>query len=261
MNDHMDSNHTLRDEICDYWSSRAATFDLQPGHEIFSTSERGAWYELIARHFDNSTGYKALDLACGTGVITHLLDDLGFDATGIDWSDNMLAIAREKAKKRGRDITFLKGDAENTREPNEKYDVMITRHLVWTLVDPQAAFEHWFGLLKPDGILLIIDGDFVTKNIFEKTLNFAIQKITKPSPAEIGKDKARHQKILSQVYFSKGAKADEVKQLLEEAGFSDIVVQTNMSAIHREQAKSVGFLKSLARRSQHRYAIRAKKPK
>ncbi|MBL1404958.1 MAG: SAM-dependent methyltransferase [Hyphomicrobiales bacterium] len=259
MSDAANTNLTLRDEICEYWSMRAETFDLQPGHEIFSNSERGVWHELIARHFQKTKGNNVLDLACGTGVITHLLDDLGFEATGIDWSEAMLAKAREKAKIRKRSITFLQGDAEETREPDETYDGLITRHLVWTLVDPQKAFQHWFKLLKPGGILLIIDGDFVTKNILEKALNFAIRKFTTASPAHSDVMRDRHQHILSQVYFSHGAKADEVKQLLTAAGFSDIEVQSDMSAIHREQAKAVGFLKSLSRRSQHRYAIRATK--
>lgn len=259
MSDTLNTNLTLRDEICEYWSLRAETFDLQAGHEIFSDSERGAWHELIARHFEKTKGNKVLDLACGTGVISHLLDDLGFEVTGIDWSEAMLAKAREKAKKRNRSISFLQGDAEETREPNEKYDALITRHLVWTLIDPQRAFEHWCKLLKPGGVLLIIDGDFVTKNFFEKALNFTIRKFTTASPAHSDVMRDRHQHILNQVYFSHGAKADEVKQLLTNAGFSDIEVQCDMSTIHREQAKTVGFLKSLARRSQHRYAIRATK--
>ncbi len=29
------ANYDLRDEIKAYWSERAATFDLSPGHEIF----------------------------------------------------------------------------------------------------------------------------------------------------------------------------------------------------------------------------------
>ncbi len=34
------------------------------------------------------------------------------------------------------------GDAENTMEPDEAYDVIVNRHLVWTLVDPLACFRN-----------------------------------------------------------------------------------------------------------------------
>jgi hypothetical protein len=46
----MTANFTLRDEIRDYWSARAATFDEQVGHEIFSEVEREAWRDLVRRH-------------------------------------------------------------------------------------------------------------------------------------------------------------------------------------------------------------------
>ena len=101
------ANFTLRDEIKAYWSARAATFDQSPGHEIFPEEERAAWHALIERHLGHGEGRKALDLASGTGVISHLMDDLGYKVTGIDWSESMLALARAKAGERGRSINCL----------------------------------------------------------------------------------------------------------------------------------------------------------
>ncbi|ESX64409.1 hypothetical protein X759_30915 [Mesorhizobium sp. LSHC420B00] len=65
------ANYSLRDEIRDYWSDRAETFDLQVGHEIFSEQERAASDALISKHLGPGAGRVALDLACGTGVISH----------------------------------------------------------------------------------------------------------------------------------------------------------------------------------------------
>lgn len=161
-------NYDLRDEIKAYWSERAATFDLSPGHEIFSEEERAAWHRLILRHLGEGAGRSALDLASGTGVVSHLLDDLGFRVAGMDWSEPMLERARQKAKSRGRDISFRMGDAENTMEPDDHYDVVVNRHLVWTLVDPAAAFREWLRLLKPGGRVLIVDGDFVNVTRLER---------------------------------------------------------------------------------------------
>lgn len=161
-------NYDLRDEIKAYWSQRAATFDLSPGHEIFSEEERAAWHRLILRHLGEGAGRSALDLASGTGVVSHLLDDLGFRVAGIDWAEPMLERARQKAKSRGRDISFRIGDAENTMEPDDHYDVVVNRHLVWTLVDPAAAFREWLRVLKPGGRLLVVDGDFVNSTRLER---------------------------------------------------------------------------------------------
>ena len=62
------ANYSLRDEIRDYWSDRAETFDQQVGHEIFSERERAAWHALIGKHLGRGEGRMLVDLACGTGV-------------------------------------------------------------------------------------------------------------------------------------------------------------------------------------------------
>ena len=49
-----------------------------------------------------------LDLGCGTGNLTTLFADKGVEMTGIDLSEDMLMVAREKAV--GRDILYLNQD-------------------------------------------------------------------------------------------------------------------------------------------------------
>lgn len=267
MNDVADRrNYDLRDEIKAYWSERAATFDLSPGHEIFSERERAAWHGLFRRHLGEGGGRAALDLASGTGVVSHLLDDLGFNVTGIDWAEPMLERARRKASDRSRRISFRMGDAENTMEPDDRYDVIVTRHLVWTLVDPEAAFREWLRVLKPGGTALIVDGDFVNTTMLERFFSKAGTwgqrvGIFKPDTSTHSREMMEtHRSILSRVYFAKGARAEEVVDLLRRAGFTDIEVDTDLGEIHRTQAKNWNFFKGLARKSQHRYAIRASKP-
>ncbi|KZB66670.1 methyltransferase [Thalassospira lucentensis] len=257
------SNFNLRDEIKEYWSMRAATFDEQPGHEIFSDQERLAWHDLFRRHLGDGTGKSALDLASGTGVISHLMHDLGFEVTGLDWSEAMLEKARAKSKLRQSNIRFILGDAENTLEDDNSYDVIVTRHLVWTLVDPAVAFAEWFRVLKPGGKLLVVDGDFVSPtwvSKLNKAMTGFLQSIgLKRDVAEIPQLKT-HRDILARVHFSQGARADEVTSMLKTAGFDPVMVDFNMRQIHRAQSKHLTLAKGLERGAQHRYAICATKP-
>ena len=71
----------------------------------------------------------------------------------------MLARARAKADQRQAKIRFIAGDAEQTLEADAAYDAVVTRHLVWTLVNPPEAFAEWFRVLKPGGTVLIVDAD------------------------------------------------------------------------------------------------------
>ena len=51
-----------------------------------------------------------LDLGCGTGTMTHLLYQKGYDMIGIDSSERMLEIAAAKREANGEDILYLQQD-------------------------------------------------------------------------------------------------------------------------------------------------------
>ncbi|PRY86086.1 class I SAM-dependent methyltransferase [Donghicola tyrosinivorans] len=242
------SNRSLRDEIRDYWSDRAATFDNDPGHKIAEGAEMTAWRALFTWHLGAADGRNLLDLASGTGEIARLCQSLGFTVTGLDWAEPMLERARAKLPE----VSFLQADAERTMLPDGCMDVIVTRHLVWTLVDAASAFAEWFRVLKPGGVLLIVDGDFVTRNWLARWLA--------PRPATANGRTTRHQEILAQVYFTQGARADAVADLLRRTGFDGLTIDHKLGPIHRAQAAQLGWRKSLLRRSEHRYAICARKP-
>ena len=56
------------------------------------------------------TGGLALDLGCGTGKMTELLAEAGFDMIGVDNSEDMLELAMEKRLVSGHDILYLLQD-------------------------------------------------------------------------------------------------------------------------------------------------------
>ena len=51
-----------------------------------------------------------LDLGCGTGSVTELLSEKGYDMIGVDNSEDMLQIAMDKRAASGRDILYLLQD-------------------------------------------------------------------------------------------------------------------------------------------------------
>lgn len=256
------SNYSIRDEIREFWSERAATFDQSVGHEIFSEAERRGWHRLIRKHLGDGNGRPLLDLACGTAVISHLMHDMGFSVTGLDWSEAMLDQARAKAAARGTDIRFIMRDAEATGEPDARYDAITNRHLVWTLVDVPAAFAEWHRLLKPGGRLLIVDGNFGRRSWVSR-LHGALDRMLGRPPASGHMSPAmaeRHRRIREQVYFSEAMPAAAVVARLEAAGFTDIVVDRNLWDIHWAQARQAPFWRAAERLASDRFAICARKP-
>ena len=255
-------NWNLKDDIREYWSMRAETFDLSPGHEIFGDDERSAWHELIARHLGDAGGRKALDIASGTGVISRLLCEKGFSVTGLDFAEPMLERARRKAQERGLDARYLMGDAEDTRLPDNDFDVIMTRHLVWTLPDPAAAFADWFRVLKPGGRLLIVDADTALRSRKARLLQRIATVLKRFGKAmqSPGVDPQVHNRIVSQVHFSGGAQAEAIAALLTAAGFTAVTIDRDHRKIRRAQARHMPLHQCLSRAAQDRYAISAAKP-
>jgi len=80
--------------------------------------------DFIEREIGFNKFLRILDIGCGTGRHSIELSKRGYNITGIDLSDSLLARAREKAEKQGLKIDFLKYDARDLPFNNE-FDLVI----------------------------------------------------------------------------------------------------------------------------------------
>jgi 2-polyprenyl-3-methyl-5-hydroxy-6-metoxy-1,4-benzoquinol methylase len=98
-------------------------FGQQYDHESFSQGTIGEC-DFIEQEIDFNKSLRILDIGCGTGRHSIELSKRGYNITGIDLSDSLLARAREKAEKQGLKIDFLKHDARELPFKNE-FDLAI----------------------------------------------------------------------------------------------------------------------------------------
>lgn len=74
--------------------------------------QRGEYFNAILNRFGKKDGIL-LDLACGTGSMSEVMDSLGYDVIGVDNSYEMLSVAMNKRYDSGRDIIYLCQDMQN----------------------------------------------------------------------------------------------------------------------------------------------------
>src|SRR6185503_14759043 len=68
-------------------------------NDIQSFGLHRLWKRRVLRLTRVQPGERALDLCCGTGDITLALDKAGANATGLDFSEAMLQVAKEKSER------------------------------------------------------------------------------------------------------------------------------------------------------------------
>jgi ubiquinone/menaquinone biosynthesis C-methylase UbiE len=137
------------------WDAQAASFDDEPDHGLRDPEVRRAWARRLASWLP-ARASDVLDLGCGTGSLSLLAAEQGHRVTGVDASPAM--VDRARAKLAGRDAAFLVGDAAAPPVGEQRFDVVLVRHVLWALPDPGRALRHWRGLLRPGGRLVLIEG-------------------------------------------------------------------------------------------------------
>ncbi|MEU9256146.1 class I SAM-dependent methyltransferase [Streptomyces sp. NPDC048270] len=143
--------------ITAYWDAAAAAFDDEPDHGLRADHTRAAWARLMHTLMP-SDPVDVLDLGCGTGSVSLLLAQAGHRTTGVDLAPRMVDQARTKFEAAGLAGRFLVGDAMMPPTGGQRFDVVFSRHLVWTLPDPEAALREWVTRLRPRGRLVLIEG-------------------------------------------------------------------------------------------------------
>ncbi len=135
--------------------------------------------EKLIRFMDLRAGHKVIDVACGTGTSTILMQNIvgaTGEVVGLDLSHEM--IKRAKEKERGKRVLFILGNSENIPFPKKSFD---RAHIVAALHEMKREVRHntlgeIYRILKDDGKLLIADYNkpdgFLKKRLFKALMFF-----------------------------------------------------------------------------------------
>jgi len=111
---------TMSGSTITHYSKMARYYDAVYSSIVDYLSNVQFLEKIFAKH-SSRRPKSILDIACGTGNYTFVFADRGYDTIGMDLSDEMLHVAREKASGRS-NPRFLKMDMRKI-ELDSKYDV------------------------------------------------------------------------------------------------------------------------------------------
>jgi demethylmenaquinone methyltransferase/2-methoxy-6-polyprenyl-1,4-benzoquinol methylase len=119
------------------------------------------WKRRVIELASVAPGCRALDLCCGTGDITFALAKCGADATGLDFSPQMLAVAAERLKKipnsELRTPNFIPGDAQQLPFADSSFDIVTVGYGLRNLTNWERGVDEMFRVAKPGGRLIVLD--------------------------------------------------------------------------------------------------------
>lgn len=171
---------------------------------------RSAWREVLRNATATIIRGEVLDIGAGPGTITELWAEMGHNVYGLDFSQTMLDLARKRSVQRELTITYVEGDAENPPFKPERFDIISSRLLLFTLPHPGYAVRRWVQLLKPGGWLVLIGEE----------LSADAEKKQHPKNSLWSPDK-RYRAALRQLPLLTHS-ADTLRVLMEAVGLSGI---------------------------------------
>lgn len=125
-------------------------------------------------------GSTVFEFGCGTGTAALKLASHAGHILATDISDEMIAIAREKAAAEGvSNVTFEVGTAEDPRWGEARFDAALGFNILHLVPDRPAVFAGIHRLLKPGGL-------FISKSVSLAEMNPLI-RLAIPVMRAIGK--------------------------------------------------------------------------
>lgn len=115
-------------------------------------------YRMIAEYCPEKplTTLRALDVACGGGLITEPLAAKGLDITGIDASQTAINVATAHAEARQLTIPYESTSLEAYSADHQKaFDIVLALEIIEHVADVDHFMTCLTQLLKPQGILII----------------------------------------------------------------------------------------------------------
>ena len=140
------------DVIRESFTTQAEAFAANP----WVTDEERIRRLVAAAHLSGDE--RVLDIATGPGYIAEAFAGAAREVVGVDLTDAMLAIAKERTKERGiSNVSFRAADAQNLSFENGTFDVVVCRLALHHLQKPLQVLREMARVCRADGTVLVED--------------------------------------------------------------------------------------------------------
>ena len=175
------------------------------------------------RELERGAKDRVLDVACGTGDFSiEALRHGVRQVVGVDISENMLAVAREKARDKGLEeqLEFLYGDSEQLTFPDENFDAVTVAFGVRNFEHLERGLREMCRVLRPGGRVVILEFSTPDRFPMKQLYRFYFKHILPRVGGLVSGDRGAYEYLPASVFaFPQG---DRFLDIMRACGFRDV---------------------------------------
>jgi len=196
-------------------------------NHLFSFHIDKIWRRKAVNELRGQSLDKVLDVATGTADLALAIQKRLHPGhiTGIDISEGMLAIGRQKTEKKGlgQQITLQYGDSEAIPFDNHTFDAVTVAFGVRNFGNPEKGLCEMYRVLKPGGKVVILEFSIPENRIFRRIFHFYFFRILPFIGRMVTKDTHAYNYLPNSVQsFPCGT---DFKDKMENCGFSEVKIK------------------------------------
>ncbi|MBN1931113.1 MAG: bifunctional demethylmenaquinone methyltransferase/2-methoxy-6-polyprenyl-1,4-benzoquinol methylase UbiE [Desulfobacterales bacterium] len=209
--------------VREMFESIAPKYDLL--NRLLSFRQDIYWRKLMISTMKTPDNATVLDVACGTGdVALEIGRQKGTSVSifGIDFSERMLTLAKDKIKSNsaGEKIHLLAGNALYLPFKPNVFDAITIAFGIRNIMDKSLVLKAFHRILKPGGMLLVLELSTPQKGLLLAFYRFYFKKILPLIGGFFSKNKKAYQYLPASVASFPAPNA--FAAIIRMAGFTDI---------------------------------------
>jgi demethylmenaquinone methyltransferase/2-methoxy-6-polyprenyl-1,4-benzoquinol methylase len=207
--------------VGDVFHSVAEEYDLM--NDAMSFGMHRLWKNILIELSELSEGSMALDIASGTADIPRLINKK-FKSVSIHVTDinpSMLALGRDRAINENffNNCSFALASGENLPYQDQTFDLVTVGFGLRNFTDKQRGLEEMRRVLKPNGILLILEFSQPRNSFFSKVYDWYSFNVIPKLGSLLVNDSQSYQYLAESIRMHPDQ--ETLKEMVLNSGFSE----------------------------------------
>ena len=210
-----------KEKVQEMFNGIAPKYDLL--NHLLSMGIDKSWRRKAMRELGGGRRGTVLDIACGTGDFSIEALRHGVErVVGADISENMLAVAREKAREKGLEdrLEFRYGDSENLDFEDGTFDAVTVAFGVRNFEHLERGLAEMCRVLRPGGKVVVLEFSTPERFPMKQLYRFYFKQILPRVGGFVSGDRKAYEYLPASVFaFPQG---DRFLQIMRSCGYRNV---------------------------------------